>query len=351
MTPAHERDHLDRAASAFEAQPAAVRDRWTRALDHVDNARVYDAFLEFNELLKTPGLDPVTKTHAQLQAVRCLRDAPVERVKTELALIEPHDAYQTIVLDYRLGWLMRHRLASLTAALQYFDRVREEARRLGTRPWEIAALLQKSATLMAQGAWEQSIEVCMRVYNLSRRNGLVEYIPKALMNKGYALVQLGKQQQGEEQLQKAYELACRNELAPEQGIALHMLAQVYHHDFKFFGLALEYYEQARAVFDEVPIWPSVVERIDEDMASAQSELAELDLAKILGPIPIARLRQEYLTSRQPDAVGEPDRPDAAGDPPQHQQLATRAGYKRERRMGPGPRPALACKRGCVKATG
>ncbi|WP_143536725.1 tetratricopeptide repeat protein [Rubricoccus marinus] len=305
MTPAHERDHLDRAAASFEALPDAARQRWTRANEHVENARVYDAFLEFNELLKMPGLDAVARTDAQLQAVRCLRDAPVERVKTELALIEPHDAYQTVVLDYRLGWLMRHRLSSLAAALQYFDRVREEARRLGTRPWEIAALLQKSATLMAQGSLEQAIEVCMRVYNLSRRNGLVEYIPKALMNKGYALVQLGRPQQGEEQLQKAYELACRNDLLAEQGIALHMLAQVYHHDFKFYGLALEYYEQARAIFDEVPVWPSVVERVDEDMASAQSELAELDLAKILGPIPIARLRQEYLTSLVNGFVGIP----------------------------------------------
>ena len=304
MIPAHERDHLDRAADAFDAVPSA-RQRWDRALGHIEQARVYDAFLEFNDLLKTPGLDPVAQTHAQLQAVRCLRDAPVERVKTELALIEPHDAYQTVVLDYRLGWLMRHRLASLAAALQYFDRVREEARRLGTRPWEIAALLQKSATLMAQGAMEQAVEVCMRVYNLSRRNGLVEYIPKALMSKGYALVQLGKMQQGEEQLQKAYELACRNELEAEQGIALHMLAQVYHHDFKFYGLALEYYEQARAVFDETPVWPSVVERIDEDMAAAQTELAGLDLAKILGPIPIARLRQEYLTSLVNGFVGIP----------------------------------------------
>ena len=305
MTPAHERDHLDRAASAFEAQPAAVRDRWTRALDHVDNARVYDAFLEFNELLKTPGLDPVTKTHAQLQAVRCLRDAPVERVKTELALIEPHDAYQTIVLDYRLGWLMRHRLMSVAAALQYFDRVREEARRLGSRPWEIAALLEKATALMAQGSYEQGIEVCMRVYNLSRRNGLVEYIPKALTYKGFALVKLGKHHAGEEALQKAHELATRNELVAEQGLALHQLAQIYHYDFKFYGLALEYYQQARATLDQVPVWPSLLERVDEDMASAQQELQELDIAKILGPIPINKLRQEYLTSLVNGFVGIP----------------------------------------------
>lgn len=304
MIPAHEREHVERSAAALEAYPAAVRERWDRALGHLEQARVYDAFLEFNELLKT-GLDPVAQTNVQLQAVRCLRDAPVERVKTELALIEPHDAFQTAVLDYRLGWLMRHRLASLAAAHQYFDRVREEARRLGSRAWEVAALLQRATTLMAESHYDQGIETCMRVYNLSRRNGLVEYIPKALMYKGFALVKLGKAHQGEEALQKAYELATRNELVAEQGLALHQLAQIYHYDFKFYGLALEYYAQARETFARVPIWPSVIERMDEDVALAQRELGELDIAKILGPIPMTRLRQEYLTSLVNGFVGIP----------------------------------------------
>jgi len=304
MIPAHEREHAERVVDALAALPEDVLARWLRAIDHLENARVYDAYLEFNELLKAP-LGAVVQTHVQLQAVRCLRDAPVERSKTELALIDAQDAYQTVVLDYRLGWLMRHRLMSVTAALQYFDRVREEARRLGSRPWEIAALLEKATALMAQGSYEQGIEVCMRVYNLSRRNGLVEYIPKALMFKGFAEVKLGKAHAGEETLQKAHELATRNDLVAEQGLALHQLAQVYHYDFKFFGLALEYYQQARATLGRVPVWPSLIERVEEDTAAAQRELAELDLAKILGPIPINKLRQEYLTSLVNGFVGIP----------------------------------------------
>ena len=305
MMPAHEREHVDRAAEHLARFSDAHRQRWARAVDHVEQARVYDAFLEFNELLKSPDLEPAGRTHVQLQAVRCLRDAPIERVKTELALIEPKDEYQTIVMDYRLGWLMRHRLASLAAAHQYFDKVREDARRLGTRSWEIAALLQKGGTLLSQNFYEQAIELFMRVYNLSRRNGYVEYIPKALVYKGYALVKMGKPQQGEEQLQKAYELACRNKLMAEQGIVLHMLAQIYHHDFKFYGLALEYYEQARLTFQKVPVWNSLTERLEEDMASCQRALGELDIAKILGPVPINKLRQEYLTSLVNGFVGIP----------------------------------------------
>ena len=304
MIPAHELEHIERVTDALEGQPDVTRQRWDRALDHLRAARVYDAYLEFNELLKAP-LGPVLQTHVQLQAVRCLRDAPVERAKTELALIDPQDAYQTVVLDYRLGWLMRHRLMSVTAALQYFDRVREEARRLGSRAWEIAALLEKATALMAQGSYEQGIEVCMRVYNLSRRNGFVEYIPKALMLKGFAQVKLGKHHAGEESLQKAHELATRNGLVAEQALALHQLAQVYHYDFKFYGLALEYYQHARATFQTVPAWPSLLERVDEDAALAHRELAELDIAKILGPIPINRLRQEYLTSLVNGFVGIP----------------------------------------------
>ena len=304
MMPAHEREHVERAAEHLADSPE-LRKCWDRAVGHVEEARVYDAFLAFNELLKGAGLDATGRTHVQLQAVRCLRDAPIERVKTELALIEPQNEYQTIVLDYRLGWLMRHRLASLAAAHQYFDKVKDEARTLGTRAWEIAALLQKGGTQVTQTHYEQAIELFMRVYNLSRRNGYVEYIPKALMYKGYAFVKTGKTQQGEEHLQKAYELACRNDLIAEQAIVLHMLAQIYHHDFNFYGLALEYYEQARLTFEKVPVWNSILERLDEDVASCQRALTELDIAKILGPIPINRLRQEYLTSLVNGFVGIP----------------------------------------------
>lgn len=305
MTPAHEREHVDRAAEHLARLPEGLRRRWEAALAQVEQARVSDAFLAFNEMLKEPALDALGRADVQLQAVRCLRDAPIERLKTELALIEPKSPYQTLVLDYRLGWLMRHRLASLAAAHQYFDRVRDEARRLGSRPWEIAALLQRGGTLMAQGFFEQAVEVYMRVYNLSRRNGYVEYIPKALLGRGLALVKAGKPQQGEEQLQKAYELACRNGLVPEQGVVLHTLAQIYHHDFKFYGLALEYYEQARVTFRKAPVWPSLIERLEEDVAACQRALAELDIAKIIGPVPINKLRQEYLTSLVNGFVGIP----------------------------------------------
>ncbi|MDX1532122.1 MAG: hypothetical protein R3362_11400, partial [Rhodothermales bacterium] len=296
MIPAHEREHVEHASAYLASRlPEAQLARWHRAIRCIEEARVYDAFLEFNELLKEADLDPVGRTHVQLQAVRCLRDAPVERVKTELAFVDPQDAYQTVVLDYRLGWLMRHRLGAAAAAEQYFDRVKEEARRLNTRPWEIAALLQKAQMRGEEGSTEEAEETFDRVYNLSRRNGLIEYIPKALLGRGRVRINDGRRSEGEEDIQKAYELACRNELVAEQGVVLHALGRVYHAEFKFYGLALEYYDQARRTLEKVPVWASFLERLERDARACQEELDGLDIAKILGPVPITKLRQEYLT--------------------------------------------------------
>lgn len=306
MVPAHEREHIELASEHLAEHFApAQQDRWNRALASIEQARVYDAFLEFNELLKEADLDPVGRTHVQLQAVRCLRDAPIERVKTELAFVEPHTPYQTVVLDYRLGWLMRHRLSSPAAAEQYFDRVKEEARRLGARSWEIAALLEKADAAAEEDSVEEAVEAYNRVYNLSRRNGFVEYIPKALLGKGIVEIRAGQHAEGEEDLQKAYELACRNELVPEQGLVLHALANVYHRDFKFYGLALEYFEQARVIFEKTPVWNSIREALERDSHQCQTDLEQLDIAKILGPVPITKLRQEYLTSLVNGFVGIP----------------------------------------------
>lgn len=306
MVPAHEREHIEQA-SAFLAKrlAPALLERWDRALKSVEAARVYDAYLELNEILKTGGLDPLGRTHVQLQAVRCLRDAPVERVKTELAFVEPQDAYQTLVLDYRLGWLMRHRLKATAAAEQYFERVREEARRLGTRAWEIAALLQQADVMAEDDRAEDALEAYSRVYNLSRRNGLIEYIPKALLGRGAVYLQQGQRAEGEENLQKAYELARRNDLVAEQGLVLYALGQAYHRHFNFYGLALEYYEQARITLGRVPVWHSLTEAVERDLHACQADLEQLDIAKILGPVPITKLRQDYLTSLVNGFVGIP----------------------------------------------
>ena len=152
---------------------------------------------------------------------------------------------------------------------------------------------------------QAAVEQFDRVYNLSRRNGLEEYIPKALMHKGYVFVKQGNTAAGEALLQKAFELATRNDLIAEQGVVLHQLASLYHREFRFFGLALEYYEQARQIFAKVPVWNSIKERLEADIRTCQEDLGALDIAKILGPVPINTLRQEYLTRLVNGFVGIP----------------------------------------------
>lgn len=306
MIPAHEREHIERATEALKSRISKeALKQWHTAIKAVEEARVYDAFLAFNDLQKADGMDAEGRAHVQLQSVRCLRDASLERVKTELAFIEPQDDYQTIVLDYRLGWLMRHRLNSPAASEQYFERVRDEARRVGSRAWEIAALLQKAESAEESDNLELAADLFTRVYNLSRRNGYIEYIPKALVGRGKVGIRLGNRTEGEDDLNKAYELASRNKLHAEQGQALHALANVYHRYFHFYGLALEYYEQTRLTYAETNVWPSVLEGLEKDAHACQAELDNLDIAKILGPVPITQLRQDYLTSLVNGFVGIP----------------------------------------------
>lgn len=305
IIPAHEHEHIQRVGKSLSSLPEAVGERWTQAVDLVRGANIHKAFQEFSELSREKNLKSEQRTHIRLQAVRCLDEGPLDRVKEELAHIEPYDAYQALILDYRRGWLLRHQVGDVEKSLAYFEDVLDAARRLQTNVWKIAALLQQGASLVGGDRYEEALEVFTRVFNLSRRNGYVEYIPKSLLHKGYVRVQMGDIEQGERDIQRAYELACRNELVDEQALALYRLAQVYHYDLKFYGLALEYYEQAREVFTRIAVCPSIHTSLQQDVIACEYDLSTLDIAKILGPVSVSRLRQEYLTNLVNGFVGIP----------------------------------------------
>lgn len=59
------------------------------------------------------------------------------------------------------------------------------------------------------------------------------------------------------------------------------------------------------IFERVPVWASTREALERDANECQTELEQLDIAKILGPVPITKLRQEYLTSLVNGFVGIP----------------------------------------------
>lgn len=305
IIPVHEREHIHRVRQRLSSQPNTVRDRWGQAVELLQEAFIHEAFREFNDLSRVRSLRPELRADIQLQAVRCIDDAPVERVKKELAHIEPYDAYQALILDYRRGWLLRRQVEDVQKSLRYFEQAADSAGRLNTSVWKVAALLQKGACLVAVDKYEEALEVFGKVFNLSRRNGHIEFIPKALLHKGYVKVRMGEVKEGERDIQKAFELACRNELVDEQALALYRLAQVYHYDLEFYGLALEYYEQAREIFSRIPVCPSIYNSLQEDVDACGRDLANLDIAKILGPVSIDKLRQDYLTSLVNSFVGIP----------------------------------------------
>ena len=83
MIPAHEREHADRVTDALSSQPSAVQERWTRALDHLDEllAGLLDA------CDPAMALDP-----ASLRIPRSHRNGPKPVVLPEGWLDDPEDA-------------------------------------------------------------------------------------------------------------------------------------------------------------------------------------------------------------------------------------------------------------------
>ncbi len=173
----------------------------------------------------------------------------------------------------------------------------------------------------------------MRVYNLSRRNGLVEYIPKALMFKGFALVKLGKHHAGEEALQKAHELATPQRPGRRAGAGaaparpdLPLRLQVLRPRAGVLPAG------AGARWSRSPSGRRSWSASTRTRRRPSASWATSTSPRSWGPIPINRLRQEYLTSlvngfvgipghRQPEPARRADRADAPGHPPQHQQLS------------------------------
>ena len=55
----------------------------------------------------------------------------------------------------------------------------------------------------------------------------------------------------------------------------------------------------------MPVWNSIKKSLEAEIRTCQEDLGALDIAKILGPVPINKLRQEYLTSLVNGFVGIP----------------------------------------------
>lgn len=305
IIPVHEREHIERTAERFRRADEHLAARWERVVDLFGEAELYDSFLELRGLCTDGDCPPEAATDARLQLIRCIRDAPVERLEREREKVDPETTYQRVVWLYRSGWYHLCRTGQIEEADMHFRRAKNLAREVDTRPWECAAQLHLGHVAVERGDFEEAFEHFTRVYNLSRRNGLVEFISKATMGKARARVNEGRFDEAEKLFEKSFELAQRNDLVPEQGLALMRMARYFHRKRHFYGLAAEYYEQAETLLDSVALWPSLRARLDDLQAECAEERDSLDIAKLLGPQPIDQLRQEYLAGLVNGFVGIP----------------------------------------------
>ncbi len=305
IIPTHEADHIDRAARAIQAVDSRLAEQWDQAISFFRGGELYEAFLELKAIITEGDLPETERTDVQLQLIRCIRYAPTRRVEEEHRTVVPQNDYQTTVWWYRHGWYCLHRTEKFDEAVHYLKKAKSRAREIDNRPWECAAQLQLGWANVERGAYEKAIDHFTRVYNLSRRNGLVEYISKTSMGKGRAYIEQGDHDTGQDHLAKAFELAQRNDLIPEVGIALLHLAKYYHYDRGFYGLAAEYYNQVQERLEGVVLWPNLEKEIDWHQNACEEQRNNLDIAKLIGPLPIDKLRQKYLSGLVNGFVGIP----------------------------------------------
>jgi tetratricopeptide (TPR) repeat protein len=305
INPVHEREHIERTSEQLRAVDPHLADRWDRAIELFGEAELYDSFLELRGLASDGDCPDELAVDVRLQMIRCIRDAPLDRLEREQAKVEPETPFQRVINLYRTGWIELHRREDAEEADSPLRRAKNLAREVDSRPWECAAQLQLGHASIGRADFEEAMEHFTRVYNLSRRNGLVEFISKATMGKARARVSAGRFDEAEELFQKAFELADRNELVPEKGLALMRLARFYHRKRHYYGLAVEYYDQADALWRDVPLWPSLASRLESLREECRENRDELDIAKLLGPQPIDQLRKEYLSGLVSGFVGIP----------------------------------------------
>lgn len=305
MIPTHEVDHITKTEKALETVSQELALQWQQAVEAFQEAELYEAFLQMQTLLVNYDLSPALEMDIQLQLIRCLRYGPTRRIEEEHESMSPQNDYQSTVWWYRYGWYCLHRLEKAEEASHYLRKAKNQAREIDNRPWECAAQLQLGHAETALGRTDEAVEHFTRVYNLSRRNGLIEYISKATMGKGMAYIEAGEGNKGRELLEKAFDLAERNELVAEEGLALLRLAKFYHKTCGFYGLAAEYYKQAQRRFDQVVLWPSKSKEVENLRETCVERRNNLDIAKLLGPLPIDKLRKKYLSGLVNGFVGIP----------------------------------------------
>jgi len=206
---------------------------------------------------------------------------------------------------FRQGQKAYHSDREFERAQACFMEASSYASDLKLRAWTCASELYVSRTCVLLGQFEEAASRLNRLFYVARRNGLPVYIPIIWMEEGILKILQGESEEGEFQLRKAYNLASRHQWREIQAIILFRQGQVYHHELKFYGLAMEYFRQVLRWAERTPLWPALIKQVREEVQHCKQAIDELDIARILGPVPLQRLRQDYLSGLLHHFVGIP----------------------------------------------
>ncbi|GEM_PF-1910002 len=306
LLPPHERRHI---AFMLERAEQLGVNHAKEQLEHVQQAYeggdVLDVFNRLSTMVQSRSTPGLLRTDTQLQLLRLMMGGKSDVLHQEMAWIRPQDDYHRVVFAFREGQQalygehnFEHAQACFLEALTYADM-------LGDKAWLCASEIEIGRTCVALGQYEQAGSRFERSFYLARRNSLSEIIPIIMMEQGIVALFRGHTEDAEFQLRKAYSLAQRHGWAEIQAIILFRQGQVYHHELQFYGLAMEYYRQAQAMMNEVPVWPLLRKDVAREIKHCQKAIENLDLARILGPVPIQHLRQSYLEGLLHHFVGIP----------------------------------------------
>ncbi len=306
LLPPHERRHMAFLIERAEQLEATGAKKQLMGVQKAyEDGDVLDVFNRLSSLVQSRSTPSLLRTDAQLQLLRLMMGGKSDVLHQEMEWVRLLDDQHRVVYAFREGQQalygehqFEHAQACFLEALTYADM-------LGDKAWLCASEMEIGRTCVALGQYEQAGSRFERSFYLARRNSLTEIIPLIMMEQGIVELFRGHTEEAEFQLRKAYSLAQRHGWAEIQAIILFRQGQVYHHELNFYGLAMEYYRQAQVLMERVPVWPLLRKQLTAEVKQCQKAIESLDLARILGPVPIQHLRQSYLEGLLHHFVGIP----------------------------------------------
>lgn len=131
--------------------------------------------------------------------------------------------------------------------------------------------------------------------SLARTEGFRPWVRVLAHNVGVVLQYLDGLHEAERYLQEALSLAQEGSDERAQALALFHLAHLYHERFRYYGLAIPYYECALILFFRQGM-PELHSRTRSGLVRCRQALDTLNVAALVGLMPIEELEARYTNS-------------------------------------------------------